>query len=225
MSDNIVPVVCKSISDDSKWFRVVWEVLIDGRNQLINSGYGPDFRGSFVESLRNLKIIPNQSSDLIGKADIHARIYKSRKDNKWKVAPDNIFERSSKISAATTVPLTHQPLANLANRMPAAPLHLSNPIEELKAAISQAKTVTTSPTPPPQPTVPVVSDKGTAPVVSAKSLAGFKGGDTKSLTVVSEVLGKFLSRDGLESRLSNPKLASDLRDVQISILQELAKRK
>lgn len=208
MADHIVNLTCNSISTSTDgWFKVVWEATIEGRNQVIDASYGPRFEKQFLESLRSVGVSPSSLKDLVGKPNVYGRVYKNR-DGMWQVSPENLYEKSYKAPVAMPAPLTQKPFTALAGRVPAVP---SNPIDELRVVASQTKT---APLPSPTPSV-----------VSNKSLAGLKGGDTKRLKDVSKSLALLLSRDDLDSRLDNPKLASVLRDAQITVLQELANRK
>lgn len=209
MADHIVNLTCNSISTSTDgWFKVVWEATIEGRNYVIDASYGPRFEKQFVESLRSLKVSPNSLRDLVGKPNVYGRVYKNR-DGMWQVSPENLYEKSYKAPVVfTTAPLTHNPLTSLANRVPTPVPAPSNPIDELRIAVGQTKTTTLD-----------------TPSVSTKSLAGLKGGDTLKLKALRKSLESLLGRDNLDARLDNPKLASDLRSIQITLLQELANRK
>lgn len=215
MTDQIVPILCKHIHDAGDgWIRVTWETTVNGRLQHINSGYGPQLRDEFLDSVRRLQVDTKQLAGLINRPNVFGRIYKSSRSGNLQIDP-HVFESSSQ-KPTTATPLVHQPLAKLASQVQPIPTPPSNPIDELKAVVSQIQTTTVS--------APAASST-TSNLTSAKSLAGFKGGDTKTLKTLVKSLESFLNREDVESRLDNPQLAAEARSFHITILKELANRK
>lgn len=224
MSEWIVnaQIVSATLSSDN-WVKVLWRTEIDGDEEWISSNFGPDFglREKFYD---RTGVGPKNLSSVEGRV-FRARIYENSK-GKLHVSPAELTDpnRSFAASASQTltaplgtmvgkvhVPPTNAPHEEFKKATEATKTKITNPIDDLRAVVKTVQT--TSPIP-----VPVVP--------SAKSVAGYKGSDTKSLRSLNNHLEEYLNKDStrsMESRL--PEVVKSIRSLQAEIKAVLKNRK
>lgn len=224
MSEWIVnaQIVSATLSSDN-WVKVLWRTEIDGKEEWIPSNFGPDY--GLREKFYDRTGVGSKSLSSVEGRVFRARIYENSK-GKLHVSPAELSDPNKSFSASQplTAPLgvmvgnVHVPPPNAPHEdfKKATEVAKTNPIDDLRAVV---KTL--------QPTNPIPAPVSTpVPVVSAKSMAGYKGSDTKSLRNLDAILDDYLNKEStksMESRL--PKVVESVRGLQAEIAAVLKNRK